>query len=346
MKKFMCLASLVALSSTVDAHHGTNGQFDASKILTLSGVVTDIAYVNPHAYVYLDVADANGDIVNWNCELRSASVLNRSGWKKEMFSNGTRLDIVGVAARRDPAGCYVETISFNGGPAIERYAQIEEGQLDVDTSRPELTPWGVPYIGGDWAAEQRLVGPISGPNAAAAMGGRPRNGGIELTESGQSAREANIQEGDNVTGRLDCSPRDFFRDWTFDQIPNGIYQQEDKIVLKYGFMSSLRTIHLDMDEHPDNIEPSWAGHSIGNWEDNVLVVDTVGFTKVITNRVTRSQAYHTVERFMLDYEKGSLTRTYEAEDPLFWKGKQSGQDVVFLSDYPYEPYSCDDRSVE
>eukprot|EP00903_Cladosiphon_okamuranus_P004500 g4498.t1 len=250
------------------AHHGTNGQFDASKTFTLKGVVTDIAYVNPHAYVYLDVADENGNVVNWNCELRSASVLNRSGWKKEMFATGTQVEIFGAAARRDPAGCYLETISFNGGPVIERYAQIEEGQLQPEADRPALTPWGVPYIGGDWAAEQRLIGAITGPDAMA-MGGPARGGGVALTEAGQAARDANIQEDDNVTGRLDCEPRDFFRDWVFDQIPNGIYQEEDKIVLKYGFMSTERTIHLDMDEHPADLEPNWAGHSIGTWEDEL-----------------------------------------------------------------------------
>lgn len=347
MKHIAWAAALLTLSSTsLMAHHGTNGQFDASKTLNLSGVITDVAYVNPHAYVYLDVTGEDGEVANWNCELRSASVLNRSGWKKEMFATGTKVDIFGAAARRDPNGCYVETISFNGGPAIERYAQIEEGMLEPETGRPQLTPWGVPYIGGDWAATQRLHGTITGPNPTApAMGGN-RGGGIQLTAAGQAARDSNVQEGDNVTGRLDCEPRDFFRDWIFDQIPNGVYQEEDKIVLKYGFMSTKRTIHLNMEEHPEDIEPSWAGHSIGRWEDGELIVDTVGFTQVTTSRLTRSEEYKTTERFVLDHAAGSLTRTYEAEDPLFWTSKQTGQDVVYLSDYPYEPYNCDDRSVE
>ena len=347
MNKFTVLTTLLcAISVSLMAHHGTNGQFDSSKTIEINGVVTDVAYVNPHAYVYLDVIDKTGNKVNWNCELRSASVLNRSGWKKEMFATGTKVEIVGVAARRDPAGCYVETISFNGSKPIARYDQIEKNQLQPESARPQLTPWGVPYLGGDWAATQNLIGAISGPNAME-MGPRGgRGSGVKLTEAGQAARDKNYDASDKFTGRLDCKPRDFFRDWTFDQIPNGIYQEEDKIVLKYGFMSTVRTIHLDMDEHPDNIKPSWAGHSIGQWEDDVLIVETVGFTSVVSDRLTRSEQYQTTERFVLDYENGSLTRTYEAKDPVFWQGTQSGEDVVFLSDYHYEDYNCDDRTVE
>ncbi len=346
MNKFALLTTLLLVSFSCVAHHGTQGQFDASQTIEISGLVTDVAYVNPHAYVYVDVKDSDGNTTNWNCELRSASVLNRSGWKKDMFRTGTQVEIVGVAARKDPTGCYVETIAFNGGAPIARYDQIEENQLQPESARPRLTPWGVPYLGGDWAAKQNLIGAISGPNA---MGGGPMGGRgatMRLSKAGQAAKDAHYDASDRVTGRLDCKPRDFFRDWTFDQIPNGIYQEEDKIVLKYGFMSTERTIHLNMDDHPDNIRPSWAGHSIGRWENDVLIVETTGFTPTISARLTRSDQYRTIERFTLDYENGSLNRSYEAEDPQYWLGTQTGEDVVFLSDYHYEPYNCDDRSVE
>lgn len=357
MKKLLALIGMSAILATpAMAHHGTNGQFDATKLLELTGVISDLAFVNPHAYVYVDVTDENGEVATWNCEMRASSVLRRSGWTPEMFENGTPVHIEGVAARRDPLGCYIETISFNGGPAIERYAQLDDTQIeDLLAGRPSKTAWGDPNIGGDWAAQQRLVGAISGPNAAAGPGGPPggmgapgarRPGGVELTEAGEAYRASVIDSDDNVAGRLDCQPRDFFSDWTFDQPSNRIIQEQDQITLMYGFMDTKRVIHMNMDEHPENIEPSWAGHSIGKWEDGVLVVDTVGFTRFAGNRSTRSEQFHAVERFTLDNEEGSLTREYMGEDPLFWQGQQTGQDVVYVADYPWEPYACDDRSVE
>jgi len=343
------LAFALALPSAVQAHHGTNGQFDSSKLVTVSGVISDLAFVNPHAYVYVDVTDESGEVATWNCEMRASSVLRRSGWTPEMFTNGTPVHIEGVMARRDQYGCYIETISFNGGPAIERYAQLNETQIEeLLAGRSATTAWGDPNIAGDWAAQQRLVGAISGPNAAGGPGpGRgPRPGGLQLTDAGEAYRTQVIDADDNVAGRLDCSPRDFFSDWTFDQPSNRIIQERDQITLMYGFMDTKRIIHMNMADHPADIEPTWAGHSIGKWEDGVLVVDTMGFTRFAGNRSTRSEQFHAVERFTLDHEAGSLTREYMGEDPLFWQGQQTGQDVVYLADYPWEPYACDDRSVE
>lgn len=59
-----------------------------------------------------------------------------------------------------------------------------------------------------------------------------------------------------------------------------------------------------------------------------------------------SEQWHTIERFSIDFATGSLHRTYEAEDPLYWEEKQTGDDTIFLSDISYERYNCDDRSVE
>ena len=341
---------LVMIPFSGHSHHGTNGQFDASKIIQVTGVISDIAFVNPHAYVYIDVTNDDGETETWNCELRAASVMKRSGWRKEMFANGIRVDIVGVAARRDPLGCYVETISFNGGEPIERYAQIKENQITPDSTRPAVTKWGAPNFAGDWAATQRLVGPISGPNAMAPIG-RRSGGRIELTDSGIAAlARLTASEGDNVTGRLDCTPRDFFADWIFDQHPNSVVQEEDKIVLNYGFMDTIRTIHIDLQEHPSDIEPSFGGHSIGKWDGDVLVVETIGFTEGASRRNVHSSSYRTVEKFSLQSENGKpvLMRSYQAYDPEYWTDGSilTGEQILYIADYPYEPYACDDRSVE
>lgn len=350
-------AGSILFQSSALSHHGTAGQFDASRVVEVSGVITNIAYVNPHSYVYFDVEAEDGQVKNWNCELRSSSILNRSGWSVDMFSTGTEVDIVGVPARRDPEGCYVETISFNGGPAIERYAQLEEGQFEVNTARPNVTSWGDPNFSGYWAAEQRLYGVISntysgddnGLRADGQLTEAARLGGVgmlQLTEAGQAAKDAVIGGDDSVTGRLDCSPRNFYNDWTFDQLTNEIIQDQDKIILKQGFMSTERTIYLGMEEHPEDLEPSWNGHSIGYWQGDTLVVDTIGFTEFITVGGARSNQFRATETFILDTERGAIVRTYEGEDPLYWPEKQTGEQIVFLTDYPYEPYGCDDRAFE
>jgi hypothetical protein len=59
------------------SYHGVGGQFDLSEEFNLSGIVTDIAWVSPHAYVYFDVTTESGEVESWRCELRSAAILER-----------------------------------------------------------------------------------------------------------------------------------------------------------------------------------------------------------------------------------------------------------------------------
>jgi hypothetical protein len=325
------------------AHHGTAGQFDRSTYLDISGVVTDIAFVNPHSYVYLDVTDADGQIINWHCEMRAATVLRRSGWTKEMFADGTRLDIVGNPSHKEAYGCYVETISFDGGPAIQRYHQIEEGQAEVSSDRPLRTAEGRPYIDGDWAAAQNL--PPTGEIDPSFSHLRPQ--ALTVTPAGAVAVEANRNApGDNITGRLDCTPRDVLNDWIYNENPNRIIQTEGTITLQYGFMDTVKVVHMNMSEHPENIAPSWIGHSIGWWEGDILVVDTVGYTSAAGRGNFHSEQLHTIERFSLDTKNWTLNRSYVADDSLFWENQTAGNDTVYLSDLAYAPYNCDDRAVE
>jgi len=103
----------------------------------------------------------------------------------------------------------------------------------------------------------------------------------------------------------------------------------------------MRTVHMNMKAHPASIKPTRAGHSIGRWENDLLVVDTVGFLPGVLNPpVLNSDKLHVVERFSLDPAKMELTRRYEVDDPIYLKGKYSGQDIIGVADLPYKPDPC------
>jgi hypothetical protein len=80
------------------AHHGT-GTYDSSKSVTLSGVVTEFAFVNPHAALYFDVKDASGKVANWAIEMNSPGVLRAAGWTKATFKAGDQITITVRPAR-------------------------------------------------------------------------------------------------------------------------------------------------------------------------------------------------------------------------------------------------------
>jgi hypothetical protein len=170
---------------------------------------------------------------------------------------------------------------------------------------------------------------------------------MPLTAAGLAAIEGlDFSSGDNP--RLRCAPTNILFDWYFEMDVNRIVQTGDEIQILYGSMGIERSIHLDLDEHPSAIEPSVSGHSIGRWEDDVLVVDTLGFLPGILNadgRVPHSDQLHIVERFSLDPDSGALRREYVAEDPLYFEGQFRGSDTMQASDLPFHGTTeCEDRT--
>ena len=353
--RVVSIAAALALgwAASTTAHHGITAQFDTSTTFEIAGVVTDLEFVNPHAYVYLDVTEDSGEVVPWRCELRAATVLRRSGWSEEMFIPGTEIAVVGSPDRRDPQTCYLVTVTFANGVTVERYGQLTPEDLvdDGPSDRPARRAGGHANIGGDWARPQRLLGGANvlgagrGQQAPNAMG-MGMGATIQRTDLGAAA-VADYQWEDNP--RFDCMAVNIFDDWTFDQHVNRIVQEDDRITLMYGFMDIVRVIRLDMDEHPADIEPSRAGNSIGRWEGDELVVETTGFAPgylETRDAVMHGSGMYVVERFSYDHEAGTLTRSWTAEDPEYFTGSHTGEDTVEIADIPFEPYNCSDLTNE
>jgi len=108
-------------------------------------------------------------------------------------------------------------------------------------------------------------------------------------------------------------------------------------------MDYLRTIHLDMELHPDNIVPTRGGHSIGHWEGDTLVVDTIGFSQgflAFQSGIPHSDQMHSIEKFWFDDETETLIQSYVAEDPAYLNNAYTGQNSMRLSAAPYELYNC------
>jgi hypothetical protein len=104
---------------------------------------------------------------------------------------------------------------------------------------------------------------------------------------------------------------------------------------------------MNVAQHPANITPSYSGHSIGRWEGDVLVVDTVGFEPgLLAAPVKHSDQLHVVERFSLDAEKWVLTREFVATDPVYFTDEYKGSDKVLIADVPYEAHRCAELAPE
>jgi hypothetical protein len=100
------------------AHHSFSAEFDADKPIELTGTVTGMKWSNPHAWIYLDVEDANGDVVNWAFETQAANGLIRRGWRREDLPAGTVLKVEGWQARNGSPTASVSSITFTDGRTL------------------------------------------------------------------------------------------------------------------------------------------------------------------------------------------------------------------------------------
>ena len=126
----------------------------------------------------------------------------------------------------------------------------------------------------------------------------------------------------------------------FDGPVNRINQTAETITIDYG-RGLKRVVYMKMAAHPAALAPSRGGHSIGRWDGDTLVVDTVGFTAgSIAGTVPHSDKLHVVERFTLDPKTLALRRDYDAEDPVNFTDKYAGSDTVLPADAPYADDKC------
>jgi hypothetical protein len=99
MKSLTILAVVISLATPMFAHHSFAAEYDSNKPVTLTGMVTKVEWMNPHARFYIDVKDAGGKVSNWELELGSPNVLARQGWTRGSMKAGDEVVVDGFLAK-------------------------------------------------------------------------------------------------------------------------------------------------------------------------------------------------------------------------------------------------------
>lgn len=115
----------VACGLPAPAHHSGAAEFDSTKKIDLTGVVTKVEWTNPHAHFYMDVKDSSGNVANWNLELASPNVLIRNGWKRNSIKPGDTVNVTGVRAKDIPNFGSAGVITFPDGHKLTFLAAEE-----------------------------------------------------------------------------------------------------------------------------------------------------------------------------------------------------------------------------
>jgi hypothetical protein len=96
---FMMITLCTSIVVSAAAHHAFSSEFDANKPVKLKGVVTRIEWINPHAWIHVDVKEADGKITKWMIEGGSPNALIRRGVTQQILKVGMEISVDGYVSK-------------------------------------------------------------------------------------------------------------------------------------------------------------------------------------------------------------------------------------------------------
>src|ERR1700679_3784185 len=108
--RFALAAALVITVAPAFAHHSFEAEYETNRTATVTGVVTKVDWVNPHAYIFVNTKDEAGAMKEIRIELGPPYALVRGGWKKDTVKIGDKVTVEGAAVAKDPRNNWVGSL--------------------------------------------------------------------------------------------------------------------------------------------------------------------------------------------------------------------------------------------
>jgi hypothetical protein len=358
-----CGALIAALP--LAAHHELRAEFDEHKPVSLRGIVTRFDWNNPHAFLYVDVKDASGEIVNWAVEWASPLDLRTAGWSKDAVKVGDSVTVEGWLARDGSKLASGRTIVLASGKKLLEAPETEAAAKQGQSKPTPRWPDGHPRLGvvpgekGYWAnpSAASLVDVVAG-NIRMDKDGLLAN----LDDAGKVApfqpwakglyeyRQRTLLKDDPM---LSCLPPGGPRMF---QVAHGVQfleqpERQRIFVLSGGGNRNWRLIYLDGRKLPqsEDVTPTYFGYSSGHWDGDTLIVESNAFVERFwfsNGGLPHTESLRLIEKFSrpdfntLKYEvlvddPGTYTRPWSSAWTLGWV---AGQEVP--------EYFCQDNSKD
>jgi hypothetical protein len=291
-KAISVLAATLPFGAPAMAHH-SQAMFDTSQEMVLEGTVARFDWVNPHMYLTIATTGPDGEPALVEGEGLAITQALVDGLRREALPPGTPI-IMRANPNRGGWGRQVRILDIT----------TEDGEIHpfyaASTRDRTLTP--AESLAGRWA-----------PNRAALGAGFAAMARWPITQEG---RAAEAEQG--ADGLCFVEPVPFLS--VLDELRT-IEIGDDWVVMRFDNSGDLtvRTIHMGA-EHPADVQPSLHGHSIGWWEGDTLVIDTIGYEpndSGLGMNVPSSLGKHTIERLSLSQDRRRLRYEITVEDPEY-----------------------------
>ena len=309
--------------SQASAHHG-NTEYDLTITVRYEGVVTELLWRNPHSIVKLETRTAAGEPMTLEIEGGAPAMLRTAGFTANSIAKGDRVTAVVSPSRRFP----------------ERFA-FGRDIIKADGSVVALTSFSLPK-----PQVNELATDVYGtwvPTVDLFQNMRVWVRGSRLTDNGQSIRN---QYSPTMSAQAACAPLTAPILMTYP-VALALKRTSDGIAIASDWIGAERTVYLDGRPHPPSQQRFVQGHSVGRWENKVLVVDTTNFADEVTwTGVSSGGAKHVVERFSVSNDGTAMNYSFVWEDTEYLAEPVSGDGQLrFRPDLELEGTECDLESA-
>jgi hypothetical protein len=354
----------MAAGATAAAQRPFVATYDSARQIRLEGPVTRIEWVNPRAFLFVDVKDTTGTVTNWAVSVGNPIELESRNWNRSAVRIGDVVRIDGVPARgagAQAAATKVVLARTNREifpPAPNRVVSVAlkrpaprwpDGQVRLGPEPGKKGYWGE-------ASARSLVDSTAGRIAVSDDG--------LLTNLADADRVAPFQPwsralyvrrqrnllADDPAGR--CIPAGGPRQF---QMANGVQFVEQKdlgriLVLSGGNNRNWRVIATDgrAQGQPAEVVLSYYGNSVGKWETkDTLVVDSIGYNErfwFTNGGLPHTEALHLVERFTRP-DLGTLRYEVRVEDPrTYTRPWTASFTLSWVPDRDVQEYFCEENA--
>jgi hypothetical protein len=124
------VVAVAAGGGVAGAHHAFAPVYDAQRMVTVEGVVTDFRFINPHTLMSIDVADGTGKVVKWTVEFDGVLNLTEGGWTERSIAVGERLTVSGNPTHTNSPRMFFRRLVRADGTEVMRHQDTRGTTID------------------------------------------------------------------------------------------------------------------------------------------------------------------------------------------------------------------------
>jgi len=336
--RFSLTAATALVCLPASAHHSFS-MFDMERKVTIEGVVVDVQWTNPHVWVEVDVPGPDGQTERWGVEFTSRVHLTRRGFTSTTVNPGDAVTFVVSPYRDGRPGGRIWTVALPSGevvrdPGAQREFELANGarELSVD---PASQPQGEALarraaavqvergaFGHAALAELPDFGGIWHPAFGRVGGGEPKLKGTYRAAYEAALAAAAADPSYEAPERLsNCEPVGMPYMMTMPYSLEFLFTP-GKITIIQEALMQVRRVFMDGRALPRNADPTYFGYSVGSWDGDTLVIETVGTKpgqRLGIRGITNGPNLKITERIYLDADNSDVLHldfTYVDPDAL------------------------------